>query len=233
MLTVQETLKTIDPNELISAYATRLMSDVIGLLGVPDNVTFGEFKDNKKHKASIIIDNLLNADIQEESDAILFACHRYDNDANDIVFELVEIEEISGDDWKDKAQGYCYMAEPFDKIAAYKIADTYLTKRNLVDLLVDVMYEASWFGPNQEHREEFIESLDDRINSEEEAKPIEELWKHFEDEFGWTPEIRNPEEEKIERDVNMKIYEYNRTCFLNEVANIRKSLDINNEGESK
>lgn len=233
MLTVQETLKTVDPNELISAYATRLLSDVIGLLGVPDNVTFGEFKDNKKHKASIIIDNLLNADIKEESTAILFACHRYDTEADDITFELVETEEIIGDDWKEKAQGYCYMAEPFDAIAAYKVADTYLTKRNLIDLLVDVMYEASWFGPNQEGRQNFIDSLDESMRSTEEAKPIEELWERMEDEFGWTPEIRNPDEQNIEREINLKIYKYNRTCFLNEVENVRKLLGINNKGESK
>ena len=230
MLTVQETLKTIEPNELISSYVYRLLSDKINLLETPDTVTFGEFMDNKKHNASIIIDNLINAEIKEESDSILLACHRYDTNLDDIVFELVEIKDILSKQWKKKAQGYCYMAEPFEKIAAYKIADTYLTQRNLHELLVDVMYESAWFGPNQEGQDSFIKRLDESMQHKEESKPISELWEYFEEEFDWTPEIRDKKEEKKERKINLNTYKYNRRCFLNEVAKVRKTL-LQNKGE--
>ena len=233
MLTVQQTLKKIDPEELISSYVLRLLSDPIRLLEVPDDVTFGDFMTHKRHNASIIVDNLLNAKTVKDSDAILIACHRYDSDLDDIEYELVEKKDISGKDWTEKAQGYCYMAEPFEEIAAYKIADTYLTQRNLIGLLTDVMYEASWFGPNQEGRQQFIDDLDERMNSKEEAKPIKELWKSLEDKYGWTPEKRSPKQEKAERDLNMKVYEYNRMCFLDEVRNLRKSLGLESKHKSK
>lgn len=231
MLTVQETLKTVDPNELISSYAIKVFSAASTLLNVPDNMTFGEYLDNKRHNASIIIDNLLNAKIEKESSAILLVCHRYDEGAEDIAFELVEMEDISADNWKDRAQGYCYMAEPFEEIASYKIADTYLTQRNLIPLLTDVIYETSWFGPNQEGREEFIESLKEATDNIEEAKPINELFKKFEEDFGWTPEIRDENEEAEERKVQAQIYQYNRFCFLNQIDKLRTLLHINEKGE--
>lgn len=233
MLTVQQTLKKVNPNELIESYLMKLLSNPISLLEVPDDVTFGDFMTHKRCNALIIIDNLLNAKTAKNSDAILLACHRYDTDLDDIDYELVERKDISGKDWTEKAQGYCYMAEPFKEIAAYKIANTYLTQRNLIGLLTDVMYEASWFGPNQEGRQQFIDDLDKRMNSKEETKPIKELWKSFEDKYGWTPEKRSPKQKNAERDVNMKVYEYNRMCFLDEVRNLRRSLGIEKKKKSK
>lgn len=233
MLTVQQTLKKIDQNELIESYLMKLLSDPISLLQVPGDMTFGEFMDHKRNNAKIIVNNLLNAKTKKDSDAILLVCHRYDTDLDDIEYELVEKKDISEKDWTEKAQGYCYMAEPFEEIASYKIADTYLTQRNLIGLLTDVMYEASWFGPNQEGRQQFIDDLDKRMNSKEEGKPIEELWKSFKEKYGWTPEKRSPKQKNAERDVNMKVYEYNRMCFLDEVRNLRRSLGIEKKNKSK
>lgn len=226
MLTVQETLKLVDLNELINSYAMKVFSVTNTLFTIPDNITFREYIDEKKNSASIIINNLLNAEIREESDAILLVCHRFDDDTGDIAFELVETEDISADDWKNRAQGYCYMAEPFERIASYKIADTYLTQRNLIELLTDVLYEASWFGPNQERRESFIESLEESAKNLDEAKPISHLFEIIEEETGWTPEIRDPEEKAKEEELNKKVGEYNRYCFLREVEKLRQSLNI-------
>lgn len=226
MLTVQETLKLVDLNELINSYAMKVFSVTNTLFTIPDNITFREYIDEKKNNASIIINNLLNAEIREESDAILLVCHRFDDDTGDIAFELVEAEDISADDWKNRAQGYCYMAEPFWQIASYKIADTYLTQRNLIELLTDVLYEASWFGPNQERRESFIESLEESAKNLDEAKPISHLFEIIEEETGWTPEIRDPEEKEKEKKLYEKVGEYNRYCFLREVEKLRQSLNI-------
>lgn len=224
MLTVQETLKRVDPNELISGYATRLLSYSTSLFGVPDSMTIGELLDEKKHKASIILDNLLAAEIKEESDAILLAHHCYSTTMDDIKFSLVEIDDIMDKKWKEKAQSYCYMAETFEKIAAYKIADTYLTQRYLTELLIDVMYESAWMGPNQEHRDDFIASLDESMKNKEKSKPIEELWDSIRDVIDWEPEKRDKKEFKKERKLNRKTFAYNRDCFLREVEKVRKSL---------
>ena len=226
MLTVQETLKQVNLDELIDSYVMKVFSSTSTLLAVPDNVTFGEYFEEKRNNASIIINNLMDAEIKEESEAILFVCHRYNDDEGDIAFELVEMEDISADNWKDRAQGYCYMAEPFERIASYKIADTYLTQRNLMELLTDVLYEASWFGPNQEKRKNFIKSLEESAKDIDKAEPINHLFEIIEKETGWTPEIRDPEEKAKEEELYKKVGEYNRYCFLREVEKLRQSLNI-------
>ena len=109
---------------------------------------------------------------------------------DDIAFELIDKTELLQDDWKDKVHGYCYMLDTFDEIASFKVADTYLTKRNIIELMASVLYEASWFGPNQEDLEDFTESLEESSKSED-----YDFLAEMKEAYGWEPEIRNKEEE--------------------------------------
>ena len=224
MITVREALLSVNRKELIDTVVYKRLStysSAISLLEIPKETTFGEYIEKLETNAKTIIDNLIHAPFTSSDDDILFACHRYNSEGENVVFELISKKELLSPDWKNTLVAYCYMAEPFEEIASYRIADTYLTKRNLTDLLVDVIYEASWFGPNQEKREEFIESLDDNPG---EARPIEELFEKFEEEYGWTPEKRDPGEELEEHNVNICVGEYNRNCFLREAKKIRDAL---------
>ena len=224
MITVREALLSVNRKELIDTFIYKRLStygSAISLLEVPKETTFDGYLEKLETNAKTTISNLIHSRLTSSDDNILFACHRYSTEGDDIVFELISKKELLSPDWKQNLAGYCYMAEPFEEIASYRIADTYLTKRNLTDLLVDVIYEASWFGPNQEKREEFIESLNEDPG---EARPIEELFEKFEEEYGWTPEKRDLDEELEERNVNIRVGEYNRNCFLREAKKIRDAL---------
>ena len=208
MRTVKEILKEADRDELITAYN---FAHPINVFNVKDKGrTVQSLIDGRIEFLNDLMDRLISMP-DLESEYLLYAVHRYEGADDEIDFILTTKDRLT--------DRYGMMADSHENIANYRVAETYTTKYYLIELMVHVLFEASWFGPEQEKLDAFIESLD------EEDKLIEhdEVW-------GW--EIRKPDEEDFEDAVRKKIadlmVEYNDYCKTSETEQIKKLL----EGES-
>ena len=72
---------------------------------------------------------------------------------------------------REATQSYGYNFIEQEKIMGYWVAETALTKYYLEDLMVDILYEASFFGFTQEHLQEEKDELDRRI-AEDDSETI-------------------------------------------------------------
>ena len=232
MKTVQETLKNINKDELIGTCFYKYPIDFDYLLFKhPEygEISINELKNRFRQNRLKTIDKLSSVDITPPEDGhqgILYA-HRILKDG----FDEPETELVLLDELLEKgsaAQEFAYFYTPQSEIAGFLIADTPYTQQHLYSLLADVLYEASFFGSEQEYLEEEIKKLEKSREEVEEEKcyTSEEVFDHLKEEFGLEEDRdpETPEEEKTKNDANIKAGEYNRMTAAREKAAIQRDL---------
>lgn len=238
MKTVQETLKNINKDELIGTCFYKYPIDFDYLLFKhPEygDVSINELKNKFRQNRLKTIDKLSSVDITPPEDGhqgLLYA-HRILKDG----FDEPETELVLLDELLEKgsaAQEFAYFYTPQSEIAGFLIADTPYTQQHLYSLLADVLYEASFFGSEQEYLEEEIKKLEESSKEVEEGNyyTADEIFNHLKEEYGLEGD-RDPEtaeEEKARNDTNIKTGEYNRMTAAREKAAIRESILSEKEG---
>ncbi len=238
MKTVQETLKTINQDELIGTYFFKYPIDFDYLLySHPEcgemsvNMVKGKFKANRQKT----IAKLMSVEITPPEDGhqgVLYA-HRVMKDG----FDEPETELVTLDELLEKgpdAQEFAYFYTPQSEIAGFLIADTPYTQQHLISLLADVLHEASFFGPEQEFLEDEIKKLEESRKEVEAGNyyTADEVFNHLKEEYGLEDD-RDPEtdeEEKARNEANLKTNEYNRMTAAREKATIRELILSEKEG---
>ncbi len=161
MKTVQETLKNIDEKSLIDNY---LETYPVSLDDFEDEVTIGDARRYSQYRLHTYLSRLKEMKITKSSNQGIFFIQRKMEDGLGIGtdFNLVFV-----DDLKKKgldANSYAYEFSPQTEIMGWWIADNQLTQRYLLDLLVDIMEEASFFGYEQENLKKELDTITTQID---------------------------------------------------------------------
>ena len=230
MKTIQETIKELDKERLINHYLYKYPIQFETLKD--EDRTVKQIKQRAHDRLSEYIDRLASLEIIEPEDGKhgLVFVHRFLEDGFDEpIFEMVVLEELL--ELGTAAQNYGIEFTKQEEILGYFVADSVYTQQNIYDLMAAVMFEASFFGFEQESLEQELADLDRSIKEIEEgtAKTYthEEVMEFFEKEFGFERE-RDPEteeEEEKKREINMASYEYSQMTRKRELENILKLLE--------
>lgn len=225
MRTIQEYLRECNRAEIIDLYISKHTS--IESLLDPDvrELTIGEYIDCYRANIDHLIDNLVSAKPKKLDDEwILFVVHVHNgfDSAHDVEVGLASRAEI---ETEEDVKSYAYEFASFEEAASFYIADTYLTQFYIKDLIVDFLFEISWFGYDQEGLEEEKNKL---IERSEKAKAsdikncvtYDELLKALEDVL----EKRDDAEEEAWLGLAKATIDYNRRCMDLEIGNIKDSL---------
>lgn len=194
MKTVQEYFRTLDEDRLISAY----------LYNNP--VTMKEFEKsdasltaiNEKIKSTLhqYIERLRTLPIEKtDFEGVLYVHRIIKDEISSEAFSLINLKELR--EKGHEATDYGYEFSTQNEIVGFQVADTKLTQCHIYDLMADVMYEASFFGFEQEHLEEEKRKLEEAVKEIDEGKtvPWEEVKAELKAEFGEDLHEEETEEE--------------------------------------
>ena len=164
MITVQETLKLLDKEKLIDEYYNKIKDDIFELKD--KTITLEEFEKITKKKISNFINRLIKmkpVKNKENDRKILLAYNVYDNDLfiPELSVSLIHETELKKN--KLEVEPYAYYYQPQNEIIAFVIADNEFTQKNIYDVMVDIMYETSFFGYEDEMKEEVNAELNETI----------------------------------------------------------------------
>lgn len=228
MRTIQEYFKDANRDELIRFYIAENPLQVKSKKDIfPENAFEKYYNSINK-----LIEKICNSKVKSIEKPMVFLTHHFVDifgDENDVYHSLFEIDEVLKN---DTPTSYSFIMTDLEEAIGYFVADTYLTQRNITELLSFFLFEISFFGYEQEYLEEEREELAKR--SEEvksgELKTIssEEFWEKVEKDTGWTREVRNKEEEEAYNTLMKQVGEYNNTALLAEIKNFRKAYDEKN-----
>lgn len=108
------------------------------------------------------------------------------------------------------AETYSYVFDRQAKIMGFKVSDAAYTQKNIVELLTDVMHEASFFGFEQQHLDEELKKLDSSIKEFEEGTAttytMEEVWEHL----GFEREERDETADELRHAITRAVVEYDQ-----------------------
>ena len=200
--TVQQHLRELDRERLIDAYLYRVRYDILDYYR--DEESKGHYKtirqerDHGREFYGAYLDRLRRLKITPPTDGIhglLYAYKRIFDLSEckpEACFPYVNLEDLleQGED----ATNYGYDLDPQSEIMGYFVSDDEYTQQNIYELMVDVMFEASWFGFADEDKEDFVDDLADQINQLEEGTletvPVDDIFPD------WFKEMKAQEEHR-------------------------------------
>ena len=163
MKTVQQCLRDIDIHELADAYMERIpitFKQVIDTNNTDSTILC--IKANEKEQIIKVIDYMRTVELKPGKEkAILYAYDCVEKDFKEPAFSLVHINDLKT--IGIEAHGYAYEFCEQAEIASFYVADTEYTQAHIIDLLVDVLYESTFFGFGQEELEEQKAKLEEAM----------------------------------------------------------------------
>jgi hypothetical protein len=228
MKTIQEYLKEADVDRLVKEY---FKTYPIKYEKYKDekNLSIRQIREIMENRLMEYIHRLQAIEIipdEDNEEPILFA-HKYLNEGfEDITYSLVYKQELL--EKGPEADTYAYEFSRQAEIMGYLVSDADFTQKNIYGLMVEVLYETSFFGYEQEDLEDMRNELDEAIAEIKSGKcvtiSIEEL---FGDEKKETDEI----EKKLHYKYMDASINYNDYCKKKEME-ILKQLLLGKEKES-
>lgn len=220
MKTVQETLNCVDAKKLIDYY---LSTYPISINDFDDNITIGEAKKYTTYRLNQYINDLKTIQIKsDDNQGIFFTSRKEDETGDDVVTNLVFTNDLKKYDVQ--AESYAFEFSPQAEIMGWLIADNQLTQAHLLDLLVEIMEEASFFGYKQEGLEKEANKLAVRIKEIDKNLGKSISFDDFKKEFDF--DKQSPEEEKLEAKIIQAQIEYSEYSRKKELVEIIKELDL-------
>ena len=195
MKTIQEHFREADAGELADAYifahplSFDPSDDIDGTLTVAD--AYSRYRERviglvERIRAVEAVDGM------DGCEWVFFVHHVPESDGDDIAVVLAKQDDVL--DASRPLIPYGYDFSPIAETAGIPVADTYLTKRNIHEVLLDYMFETSFFGFAQEGLQDALDRIDESIayskEHPEDLHPIDELWE----KIGYEPEVRDPAE---------------------------------------
>ena len=212
MKTVQECLRELDTEELIDSYLAQetLRKEMVEVMKKRDNIIARDLWLKYRNSIREYIEYLREVPIEpSEEPAILYVyegvsltlqherCHG--------LVHFSELQEIGVE-----AEDYSYVLCPHGEVAGFFVADTKRTQDNLLALMTDVLYEASFFGYTKEDLDKAIKEMEEEENvidaEEEDDKACEDLEdEELGDDILDEPDRKRPErKEKADDEIALE-----------------------------
>ena len=207
MKTVQECLQELDTEELIDSYLAQKMlrKEMVRAMQTRDNIIAKDLWLKYRNAIREYIEYLRTVPIEPTDEpAVLYVyegvsltlrhrcCHG-----------LVHVSELQ--EKGVEAEDYSYVLCPHGEVAGFFVADTKRTQDHLLELMTDVLYEASFFGYTKEDLDAAIKEMEEEemeIDAEEEN---DEAGEGETDEALVESEMKRPaREEKTENETELE-----------------------------
>lgn len=222
MKTVQQHLRELDTDRLLREY---LFEHPIEY-GLPAfrELSVSQIEILYTERMRSFIEYLKRLKIEDDPDVspgILFACRRMDwLGSGQTDYSLVYAEEALRDGLR--APTYAYDFSEQAEIMGFLVADNEFTQRNIYGLMADVLYEASFFGFNEEFRDEALRDISRTIKNLDKGKtiPSSELRIMIQTCNYTEPEEEDSEERMLRNDAEMAVMKYNEYCRDKELETI-------------
>lgn len=231
MRTVQEVLKNMDEDQLIDAYLFRFPVNIQDCDN--DEEKIGDAKAAVHKELHEYLRRLKNLPMMKDDHQGIFFVHRcIKDDMNGQTFQLVYLNELRENHEATQSYGYNFVEQA--KLMGYWIAETPLTKYYLEDLMVDILYEASFFGFSQEHLQEEKDELQ-RSATEDDSTTIsaDDFFAELEKEQGYQFDRQSPDEQELEMKVIKMAGAYWEHSRKKELRNVMKLCGIPLSGRNK
>ncbi len=231
MKTIQQVIKETDHQEIETAY---FQTHPIDLMDVTDHedMTIKEYKDRVSKEFQKFLDNLCEQEIRigEKDRGILFAYKSDSTEQNwSEMVALIHANELLNAEEVNSIETYAYEFTEQAEALGFLVADNKFTQDNLMDVIVDFLFEISFFGYGQEHLEEEKALLDEAVKEiEEHPERLDDLepinFEKLREEWG-LPTIEIYPEEKKKKDAAFEaVMDYTEYCKCIELERIKKAL---------
>lgn len=223
MRTVQEYLKEIDGERLINEY---LYEHPIHLRDVSDEaMTIKEAKALVRAKLQRYLARLqsMETEVSENGKEYALFAHSVLKDGfQEEGYSLVCLQELI--EKGEEAESYAYEFTRQAEIMGFLVSDAEYTQRHIYGLLVDVMFEASFFGFEQQRLEEEKKKLEEAIKECEEGRTVTYTLEELEEEFGLEKEKPDEAADGLRRRVLEASMEYDKYCRQKELRKLKSLL---------
>ena len=220
MKAVQEVLKVIDEKELIDNY---LATYPISIDDIDENITVGEVRKYSIDCLHQYLARLKAMKIKsDDNQGIFFISRKIEDETGDTVTNLVFKNDLKK--YGVQSESYAFEFTPQPEIMGWLIADNILTQNHLNDLLVEILYESSFFGFKQEGLKKEIDELASSIKEIDNNLGKALSFDEFQKEFDF--DKQDPKEEKLEVKVIQDKIEYSEYSRKKELAEIIEELSL-------
>ncbi len=116
----------------------------------------------------------------------------------------------------------------------FLVAETEMTQRYIYELAANVMYEASFFGFEEEDKQEVVEELKKSTEKIKSGTTKYHTWEEFKKEFsdiGCDFDEESPDEIELHNKVVRASYDYSKHSAMKELNKIREMLNTEIENE--
>lgn len=148
-------------------------------------------------------------------------------------FELTQPVSKDPYDRPGFAETYSYIFTPFEEAIGFYVSDSPLTQYYIDDVLMSFIFEISFFGfeqeEQQEHRDMLTQGLEE-AEIPEKTIPLEDLMNELKEEYGFTEEPRDDNEEKRYKELLYHIAEYN---YAGKTSELYRHFKIEKEKENR
>lgn len=231
MKTVQETLREMDKEELIRHFFYKHPNN---LDKFNDNLTIGQAKARAKRIIKEYIERLENITVKPNDEQLIFYMYEYLD-----TYNLKRIRGLSSvKDLREKgvaAPNYGIEYTTQEEIMGYWVADTERTQYYLDDLMVEILWDASFFGAEQEKLPEAVKELEEADKEIEER--LEKSFGSFEEfeDFIYGNKPRPPklskedevERNKVARKIDQLHSKFDDHLHQKEIDKILKEVNLN------
>jgi hypothetical protein len=233
MKTVQQHLRELDLNRLIAAYFFEHPIEY----NHPafSGLTVSQIKQRYTDGLCKFIQRLCSIAPKDDPDGkvgILLAhrCIEVEHLYRTEGYCLIQADEVLLD-WEN-AKPYAYEFTDQSEIVGFLVADSEYTRRHIYDLMADVLYQASFFGYEQEGLTKAREDLDRSIREAKEGDVLsmDEVMKECFPEH--KSERTDPDEKKLRDTVMKAAFEYNEHFKKKELALLYRALRNNKRNGS-
>ena len=229
MKNVQYYLNKLNLDKLVDEYYCRIKNSLLENEGSEESL-----KDLiliTKLKIKEYINKLQNLPIKEgKPENILLSYEGYLYGLlSEPVFSLVHIKEILETKDLTKINIYAYELSSNEEIMGYLVSNSEYTQNHLYELMTDVLYEASFFGYEEDKKYEVRQELKDALKEIEEG--VENLKSYDEFKEKYLSDIYTYKPDSIQEELKHKIMkdiqEFNKYSLTKELSNLKKELEIN------
>lgn len=229
MKTVQETLREMDKKELLRKFFYEHHNK---LDSFDDDLTIAQAKERANKVIGKYIERLEAMEVKPNDRQMIFYMYEYLGsyklDQNRGLCTVADLQEKG-----IEAPNYGIEYTTQEEIMGYCVADTEMTQYYLNDLMVEIIWDASFFGVEQEKLPEAIKELEEADKEIDEG--LEESFNSYEEfeDFLYGDEPRPPklskedsaEKQKIIQEVNHLHEKFNHHLQQKEIDQILKEFN--------
>ena len=191
MKTVQECLREFDMEELLNAYLAIpfIRNEMTEVMKKKDAGTGKEIWNIFRDRIRKYIEYMRNTTVEPSEELSVLYVYEVPEGSlwGRFSHGLVHISELK--EKGTEAEDYSYTLCPHRQVAGFLVADTKLTHDNMLGLMKDVLYEASFYGYKEEEIQEEINTTEN---------------EEYEDGYCNTDFIRLNKEEKSEEEIKLR-----------------------------